>query len=177
MATPHLFAACPKGAVTALLVAWSGTLVADGAWAGEVTVSFPNQARYADAGTTRADEQATLDTLARHLRALGKRLLPADQQLTVEVLDVDLAGTVRPARRTGQDIRIANGGADGPHLTLRYSLQARGQPLASGEESLADMDYVHRFQGGRSADPLQHEKQMLETWFKARIVERRAAAD
>ena len=144
--------------------------------AGNVNVSFVDPARFSDAGSTPWDRQATLNALAQHLQALGKRYLPADQLLKVELLDVDLAGTTRPSRRTGTQLRIVNGGADWPRIKLRYTLEANGQPLLNGEESVADMDYSHSLGSSRGSGPLHYEKQLLEGWFKARFVERRAAA-
>ena len=42
-----------------------------------------------------------------------------------------LAGTVRPSRRGTGDIRIVRGGADAPHIRVRYSLSAGGIALAT----------------------------------------------
>jgi hypothetical protein len=159
-----------------LLLALATVAASPGTAAGEVSVSAAKPARFSDAGATPAAERATLEALTRHLQALGKRYLPADQTLKVEMLDIDLAGAVRPSARAGADLRILNGGADWPRIKLRYVLESNGQPLLGGEESVADMDYANGFSGTRGADPLRHEKRMLDAWFKARLVERRAAA-
>ena len=51
----------------------------------------------------RVESRRNEDTLARSSRRdLGERYLAAGQVLKIDVLDVDLAGTVRPARRTGR---------------------------------------------------------------------------
>ncbi len=160
----------------ALLLALVAAAASTGAAAGEVSVSSAKPARFSDAGATPAEEQATVDALAKHLQALGKRYLPADQTLKVEVLDVDLAGAVRPSARAGTNLRIMNGGADRPRIKLRYTLEANGQPLLSGEESVADMNYANGFGGTRGSDPLHYEKRMLDNWFKARLVERKPSA-
>lgn len=124
----------------------------------------------------RLEKKATLESLAKYLRSLGQRYLPADQTLKVEVLDVDLAGIVRPSRRTGTPLRIVNGGADWPRIKLRYVLEAPGQARLSGEETVTDMDYAHSLGSSGASEPLHYEKQMLADWFKARFVERRASA-
>ena len=160
----------------AVLAALVTTAMCTGAAAGDVTVSFAKQAGYSDAGPSPWEEQATLDALAKHLRALGQRHLPADQLLKVEVLDVDLAGIVRPSRRTGTPLRVVNGGADWPRITLRYTLEAPGQAPRSAEEAVTDLDYAHRLGASRATEALHYEKQMLDAWFKARFVERRAVA-
>ena len=145
--------------------------------AGSVTVTFAKAGRFADTGATPWEERANLDRLAGHLQALGKRHLPEEQSLKIEVLEVDLAGTLRPSRRAAGEVRIVRGRADWPRIGLRYTLEQGGKPLLSGEESLADLDYTHGIAAGRGSEPLHYEKQMLDAWFKARIVERRAASD
>jgi Protein of unknown function (DUF3016) len=145
--------------------------------AGSVTVSFAKAGRFVDAGATPWEERANLDRLASHLQALGQRHLPQDQALKVEVLEVDLAGTLRPSRRAAGEVRIVRGRADWPSIGLRYTLEHDGKTLLSGEERLADLDYTHGIAAGRGSDPLHYEKHMLDAWFKARFVERRAVGD
>ena len=166
-----------KPCARALLFSCTTAVAVCAAHAGTVTVSFVNAPGFSDAGATRWDEGADLRALARHLEALGQRHLPPEQVLRVEILDVDLAGTVRPSRQAGRDLRIVRGGADWPRISLRYTLEVSGKPLLSGEEWLADMNYSHGFVGDRGSDPLHYEKNMLDVWFKARFVERRAAGD
>jgi hypothetical protein len=162
----------------ALLLSCIAAAAASGASAaGVVTVSFTDPPHFSDAGATPWEKEATLRALTAHLQALGERYLSAGQALKVEVLDVDLAGTMRPARRAGRDLRVVKGGADWPRIDLRYALEASGQPAISGQESVADMNYSRGVAGDRGADPLHYEKHMLDVWFKARFVERRAAGD
>ncbi|HJW11255.1 MAG TPA: DUF3016 domain-containing protein, partial [Albitalea sp.] len=65
--------------------------------------------------------------------------------------------------------RIAKGMADWPRINLRYSLESNGKVLKSGEEWVDEKDYMHRLDRYGNADPLHHEKQMLDEWFKARF--------
>ena len=157
-----------------VLAALVTAAMCSGAAAGDVTVSFAKQAGYSDAGQSPWEERATLDALAKHLQALGQRHLPADRLLKVEVLDVDLAGILRPSRRSATPLRVVNGGADWPRIALRYTLEAPGQAPQSGEEAVTDLDYAHRLGASRATEPLHYEKQMLDAWFKARFVEGRA---
>lgn len=145
--------------------------------AGTVTVAFVDAPRYADAGATPWEREANLKVLTQHLQRLGERHLPEGQTLAVEVLDVDLAGTLRPSRRAGADLRVVKGGADWPRIHLRYSLAVPGQPARAGEESLADMNYTRGMAGARASEPLRYEKQLLDSWFKARFVEGQSAAN
>jgi hypothetical protein len=145
--------------------------LAAGAWAataGTASVSFIHTASYSDAGTTAWDEQANLRTLATHLERLAQKGLPAGQVLKIEVLEIDLAGTTRPSR-DGSLLRVLSGGADWPRINLRYTLEADGKAIRSGQESLSDMDYAHGMSGRRDSESLYYEKRMLDAWFKARF--------
>ena len=110
--------------------------------AGTVEVSFVEPARYSDAGRDPVESRRNEDTLARYLEGLGERYLAAGQTLKIDVLDLDLAGTVRPSRRGTGDIRIVRGGADAPHIRVRYSLAAGGQVVKSAEEVITDLNYL-----------------------------------
>lgn len=138
--------------------------------AGTVSVSFIQPKDYWDAGNTSFDEDANLKALAAHLQRLGQRLLPADQSLEIEVLQVDLAGTVKSSLFPGRPVRTITGGTDWPRLHLRYSLQAAGKAAVRGEEWVSDLDYTHGLARRSDNEALYYEKRMLEQWFKARFV-------
>jgi hypothetical protein len=155
---------------TALLVA--GSLGwASAALAGTANVAFVNAPSFSDAGGSTDDERNNLDALARHVQSLAQRLLPAEQSLKVEVLDVDLAGSVLDSRRGTSLTRVVRGGADFPRIRLRYSLEQNGRVVRSGEEALADLNYARGMSGSyRESQPLHYEKRMLEAWFKERLI-------
>lgn len=136
--------------------------------AGTVAVNFVKPETFADLGRVGFDRERTMRRLSEELQQLGTRL-PEGQALTVEVLDVDLAGHVEPDRR-GEDLRILRGRADWPRIHLRYTLAADGQTLRSGEEWLADMTYLD--QRGRlpQTQDLAYERRMLADWFDKAIV-------
>ena len=139
--------------------------------AGTVNVTFINASSYWDAGNSSWDEEANLKLLERHLQRLGQRLLPADHVLKLDVLQLDLAGTVRAFHRADTRVRVVTGGADWPRIHLRYTLEADGKPLASGQEWVADLDYSRGVPGRVSNEDLYYEKRMLDMWFKARFVD------
>lgn len=143
--------------------------------AGSVEIAFIAPASYTDAGKGLVDAKRNEDTLGRFLQGLGERYLGPDQVLKIDVLDVDLAGTVRPSRRGFDDIRIARGGADWPRIKMRYSLLDGGKVVQNGEETVADLNYLRRSADYRDSDPLRHEKRMLADWFKARFVDHKPA--
>src|SRR5882724_13614831 len=99
--------------------------------AGVVDVKFTQPANYIDAGRSPAEIDRTVSALDTHFKHYAAAL-PAGQTLHIEVLDVDLAGTV--ITRPVADVRLVQGRADLPHITLRYTLEADGRTLQSGEE-------------------------------------------
>jgi hypothetical protein len=145
------------------------------AMAGAVEVRFIAPQNYSDAGTVPSQKEAALRAIGRQLEGLGLRLLPANQTLKVEVLDVVLAGTERVLQGDTR-VRVTRGGADFPRIKLRYTLEQAGQPVRSGEEWLADLDYSRGVLSVYASDPLYYEKHMLDKWFKERFVEGRPAA-
>ena len=135
--------------------------------AGTVQVSYAQPDRFVDAGNRRSDVADTLKELTGHFEALAKRHLPDGQALTIEVLDIDLAGEVRPSRRTAQDIRLLKGQADWPRIKLRYTLESAGQAPRKAEQWVSDMGYLHRLGDRYASESLGYEKRMLAEWFSA----------
>jgi hypothetical protein len=158
-----------------LLVALLMTAPASRA-AAEVTVVFSAPERFTDAslhGGYGAHARAfALDAIARHLEALGARDLAPGQTLAIEVLDVDLAGRFEPWRAHDYDLRVLTG-ATWPRINVRYTLSENGRVLLSAQETVIDQYYLAR-PARASSDPLRYEKTMLDDWFRARFVARRA---
>jgi len=74
-------------------------VLASTAQAGTVTVAYTGDVQqYADAGATPWDRDTNLKDLQNFIQSLGPKYLPADRSVRIEVLDVDLAGDVRPQR-------------------------------------------------------------------------------
>lgn len=130
--------------------------------AGKVEVSWVEPDRFADAGRSVVDRERTMSALGDHLKRWARRL-PGDQVLKIEVLDVNLAGEIEPFR--GRDLRVLRGSVDWPLIKLRYTLQAKGSTLKSGEAEVADRHY----RLGERVSELGFEKRMLDKWFKATI--------
>jgi len=143
--------------------------------AGTVKVSFVAPERYADAGVAPHDRDDNLQRLNQHLQSLGQKYLAADQSLTIEVLDVDLAGHMKPSRRGGE-VRLVKSGVDRPRIALRYALEAGGQVVQRGEESIADLSFLGHIPQYAASESLRYEKRMLQDWFKERFVEHRPAS-
>ncbi len=133
---------------------------------GTVDVQFKAVDQYADAGPNNLDSDRTLQRLAEHFKSLAARL-PDGQVLKVDVVDLDLAGQLKPTR-TGADLRVMRGGADWPAMQLHWTLSANGQTLASRDERLSDMNYLAQARLANN-DSLFYEKRMVDRWFEQRF--------
>ena len=156
----------PRFTALMLAAAWALGLCA---WpapaeaAGHVAVRFIEPERFTDIGFGSFDRERSLHSLTEVFERLGKKL-PDGQTLSLEVLDVDLAGEVWP--RIGLEYRVLRGGVDWPRMTLRYTLQAQGRTLQTGEARLADMSYLFMLRGLTARDSgLPYERRMVERWF------------
>jgi hypothetical protein len=133
-----------------------------------VTVTYVQPDKFTDVPFVAWEREDTLKQLTEHFTWLGNSL-PPGQDLRIEVLDVDLAGRAIPSARLGRDIRVVNGRADWPRMTLRFSLEQNGQVLKSGEAQLSDMNYQNRTVRYFDSEPLRYEDQMIDDWFEKTI--------
>ena len=143
------------------------------AWA-QVSVSYVKPDEFIDMPHGQIDRDRVLKEFTQYFATFDKKL-PAGQQLKIEVLDIDLAGRLWPRRSGGEDIRIMNGGADWPHMKLRYTLEENGTVLRSGESDLSNMMYQQRATRLSDSDPMRYEKQMIDDWFEKTILPKVAA--
>ncbi len=140
-------------------------MAACAAQAGTVEVAFVNPDTFTDVRDQNRDTAANLQTLSAYLQTLGQKYLPPGQTLHVDVLNVDLAGKLRPSRRWGL-VRVVGGPLDWPQMTLRYRLEEHGKVLGSGEETISDMGYTSHLGAYPSWDALGPEKHLLRDWFR-----------
>ncbi|PWF46707.1 DUF3016 domain-containing protein [Massilia glaciei] len=162
LASPYLQLGRRLGAAAAL------ALAAGSASAG-VKLRFTDPGNFADMPFAAAERARVLEGLTEHFEKLGATL-PAGQELDVEVLDLDLAGRVDPTFSRHQDVRVLRNGADWPSMRLRYTLRAGGQVIDSAEQNLSNMMYLDRVNRHDKGDLLRYEKQMIDEWFKEKIV-------
>jgi Protein of unknown function (DUF3016) len=86
--------------------------------AGSVQISFVKPEGFADVRDRRYSREQNLKALEQVLTSVAKPYVADGQTLKIEVLDVDLAGEVRPGARAW-DVRVLRGRADWPRITLR----------------------------------------------------------
>ena len=145
----------------------AAVLVASFSAAATSTVTFADPAKMSDVPRFAVDRENLEWHLREHFENLSKQL-PAGQSLTVEVLDIDLAGDVFP-RVPVTNVRVMKGRADWPRLHLRYTIEQDGQVVRSGEKQLSDPNYLMGF-NRYSQEIFSHEKQMLEDWWRKEVV-------
>lgn len=139
--------------------------------AASVDVRYDSGHAHSDAGGTPAEREKNLAAVAALLRELGAQRLGAAQTLDVEIVDLDLTGTMRLSRRSVGEVRVVTGRADGPRMTLRYTLREGGATLRSGEDSLHDaaLPRLGDARDSTGGDPLRHERTLLDHWFAQRF--------
>ena len=151
-------------------------LLSAGSAAAGVTVTFLHPEDYSDMPLAAYDRDALIKQFSDYFAYLGKSL-PPGQELKIEVLDIDLAGQIKPNFRRRNDLRVLKNGADGPQMHLRYALESQGTVLQSGDEQLNNLGYMNRFNSySTSNDPLRYEKQMIEDWFKKIVAKTKPAS-
>jgi hypothetical protein len=145
----------------ALLALWPG-LSAHAA--GKLDLQFITPEKFSDIGHGGYDRERNLKTLSDCLQTLAAQL-PEGQVLKLEVLDIDLAGELRP--RATQEVRVMRGTVDWPQMTLRYTLTQNGAALKSGEAQLSDLGYLGTLRARDAAGgELAYDKRMLQDWFR-----------
>jgi len=159
-----------RSIATAFLLSVAATAASAG---GIVNVTFVDPDHFYDAGTTKHEVPDNLKTIETHLKELGQRYLPDGQVLNISVLDIDLAGYVKPLAGSAREVRVARGATDWPKFKLRYTLEANGATLKTGEETVADMNYGRHGQSYlyTNRDPLRYEKQMLDGWLRSHFTD------
>lgn len=161
-----------KHAFPNLLLALAACFGAASAQAGAVEVTYDAAKAHTDAGTTPAQREKNLAAVGALLREIGQQRLPAARTLRVELIDVDLAGVVRPGRNSLHDLRVLTGRADGPRIELRYTLlDQAGGTIASGRETLHDpaLPRLGDARDSTGGEPLRHERTLLDHWVVTRF--------
>lgn len=138
--------------------------------AGTVELRFIEPDRYADIGWRTLDRSRNLERLRIHLQGLSTQL-PDGQRLTIDVLDVDLAGEEVPGLEM-DPVRVLRGRADWPRMHLRWQLVGPGAATRAADEWLSDPVYLDRLAPSfASSEALPYDLRMVDEWFRARILQ------
>jgi Protein of unknown function (DUF3016) len=133
--------------------------------AGAVQISFVKPENFADIRDRTYSREQNLKALEEVFTSVAQPYVADGQTLKIEVLDVDLAGEVRPGARA-YDVRVLRGRADWPRITFRWSVEGAGAAPRSGEAVVQDMAYLQRIPPAMSNSPLVYERRMLDEWFR-----------
>ncbi|HYD81315.1 MAG TPA: DUF3016 domain-containing protein [Paucimonas sp.] len=159
-----------RKSVMALLGA--GLLLASAsASSASVTISYVQPENFEDLPWSELDKEYVLKDLQRHFAKLGAKL-PADRNLKLEIVDVDLAGRMEHRIRFPGEIRVMRGGTDWPRIDLRYTLESNGKVIDQGTDHIEDMVYLTSVTKYSSSDPLRYEKKMIDRWFAQKFLKR-----
>lgn len=148
---------------TRVLLAALALLASTAAWAG-TEVRFDKPERFTDLPFDQREREQVLKDLSQHFEKLGESLKP-EQTLKIAVTDVDLAGREEPRMHGANALRVLNGRADWPRMSLHYVLEQDGKVISSGNADLSDMSYMSRINRYAGDTRLRYEKLMIDDWF------------
>jgi len=117
-------------------------------------------------GDEAARDPQTLAELRRHMERLDARYVGAGRALSIDILDIRLAGEYEPWRANLQDVRILRGTTP-PRIRLRYVLSENGRRLSSGEVVLTDMNYMMNPPARTATGRFPFEKALFTDWFRS----------
>jgi Protein of unknown function (DUF3016) len=152
---------------TASVVFTLSTLLITGAAhaTGTVQLNFVKPEGFADVVDRTYSREQNLKALEQVITSVAKPYVADGQTLKIEVLDVALAGEVRPGARAW-DVRVLRGRTDWPRITMRWSLDGAATSPRSGEAVVQDMAYLQRIAPALADTSLVYERRMLDDWFK-----------
>lgn len=155
-------------AFAVVMLATLGSAIAAEPQPGALTITFIHPETYQDASKSYGygSDAQVLDAIRTHLQKLAARELPAGYSLSIEILDIDLAGYI-DWRHQG-NVRVIRD-ATWPRMTLRYVLMHDGETIASQQERINNMNFNWGVNLYGYSDPLRYEKAMLDDWFARAI--------
>jgi len=144
----------------------------------EVKVNFTDPDHYRDANLQRefgkSAKEPTMREIEQYLWRLGDAYLAPDEKLTIDVLDVDLAGRFEPWQFNYKNVRFMRD-YTWPEIKIRYRLENPSGAAIEGEETIADRYYLRDANFGGYLGTMVYEKIMLERWFRLRFAGRGSA--
>ncbi|PZP31250.1 MAG: DUF3016 domain-containing protein [Roseateles depolymerans] len=133
--------------------------------AADVTVSFKEPEKFSDIkDNTGFNRLEVLKDLEAQMKKQAERLLPG-RDVSITVIDVDLAGEVEPIWRTGQWVRLLRD-ITVPAISLTYEIREQGQVVRQGEMALRDINYREGFNRYPESDPLRYDRRLIDRGFE-----------
>ncbi len=156
----------------AALAGWSliGPAAAQGG--GRVGVRYVAPERFTDAadrwGSSGRSLRATLADMTRIFQDLADRRLGPDESLDITVLDIDLAGYERPGFGSPTGVRVVQDFTP-PRIKLAYVLRRGRRVVASGEDTVSDLNFMLNANPRFATGGLYYERAVLHDWFGRRF--------
>jgi DUF3016 family protein len=158
--------------LAALATLWSAEAAA------AVRVNFVNPGKYIDANLRHEHGKnanaPTMRELETYFAKLGGMYLAPGEILTIDVLDIDLAGRFEPWQLDFQDVRFMRDIA-WPAIKLRYRFESPSRAAIEGEETVSDRSYLTSQPFADATDTMPYEKIMLQRWFRTKFAAKPAS--
>lgn len=141
----------------------------------QVRVDFVEPQRYTDADNrfgSGPSLRATLAEIRRLIEQNGTRVLKLGETLSIEVLDIDLAGMNQMGGAVPYGLRVVTD-ITPPRFRFRYTLKERGRIVLSATESISDLNFLSRYARLSGGASFHYERELLRDWFQSRIALRR----
>lgn len=140
--------------------------------ADRLQISYVNTEKFSDFGRSRWDRERHQAELTAVLQDVAAKL-PAHQQLSIKVLDVNLAGELEWMRRAATELRVMRD-VSWPAIEFEYQLSENGQVLKADKVRLTDMGYLQNgfFSVAQQSTNLRYERRMLDRWFAQTVLKR-----
>ena len=137
-----------------------------------VQVSYADTEKFADFGRSQWDRERNQKEFSAMLQEVAEKL-PPGQQLSIKVLDVNLAGELEWVRRSADELRVLRN-VTWPMIEFEYQLSDNGRVLRSDKVRLSDMSYLQDsfFSGAQQSTAWRYERRMLDRWFKEAVLKR-----
>lgn len=136
-----------------------------------VRVNFVNPSQYHDEDFRSFKRDGIIAELQKEFDRLDRVFIKRGQALSIDVLDIELAGRYEPWRTGFSDVRILRD-ITPPSFKIRYTLRQGRAIVMRGEETITDMNYLWDPSARTSSERLAHEKRLLRDWFRRRFQER-----
>ena len=146
-----------------------------GVAAAQIRVEFIEPQRYTDAENrfgSGLSLRVTLAEIRRLLEQYGGRVLKPGESLSIDVLDIDLAGMDRMSGAMPYGVRVVTD-ITPPRFRLRYVLKERGRTMLSATETVSDLNFMMRYARLSGGASFHYERELLRDWLQARIALRR----
>ena len=134
-----------------------------------VQISFTDTEKFADFGRSQWDRERNQKDFAAMLQEVAAKL-PAGQQLSIKVLDINLAGELEWVRRSADELRVMRN-VSWPMIEFEYQLSENGQVLKADKVRLSDMSYLQdSFFSVAQSGTWRYEQRMMDRWFKETVL-------